>query len=305
MDFQNFKREKTIDAVESPNEGVSTDLVRVDSTDIADKLPTVQVRSKWSMPGSSTDEPAKGGAPSLGQTGAIGALIMGVCGVAKSTAKAKASAKANTMSRTKRIVLFGVVVSLSASFAIFTAIMPDWCDLFMGHNRAVPALQHLGNTWRLLFGTGKVSNATIALDAACRKANAGDHLGAIRDYEQLAMTFPSPRLYNNLAIENQKLGREDYAFVCYSKALALNPNWPMSLIGRGAWYVEQKNYQAALTDFNRAIRIGYPQGYYYRAWLYRLMHQGELADRDERIILKHGYKNEQFTMVRRPPLDER
>jgi Tetratricopeptide repeat len=283
MDFQKFKREKAIDAVESPSEDASTELVRVDSANVADKLPTVPVRSKWSLPGTSTDEPAKSGALS----------------------QVKSSAKAKTMSRTRRIVLFGAVVSLSASFAIFTAIMPDWYDLFMGHNRAVPALQHLGNTWRLLFGTGKVSNATIALDAACRKANAGDHLGAIRDYEQLARTFPSPRLYNNLAIENEILGQKDKAFVCYSEALELNPNWPMSLVGRGAWYVEQKNYPAALGDFNRAIRIGYPQGYYYRAWLYRLMHKDELADRDQRIIAKHGYKNEQFTMVRRPPLDER
>lgn len=63
------------------------------------------------------------------------------------------------------------------------------------------------------------------------------------------------RIYYNVGVTLEEIGRSEEALENYNQALARNPTYTMAYLNRGIIYLNQKNWSAALADFDKAIEL--------------------------------------------------
>ena len=88
------------------------------------------------------------------------------------------------------------------------------------------------------------------------------------------VTCKSPhkaRPYNNRGNAYKKKGNLDQAFLDYSKAIEVDPNYALAYYNRGLLYQDRGNLDQALLDYNKGIEIdpNYALAYYNRGLLYQ------------------------------------
>jgi tetratricopeptide (TPR) repeat protein len=90
--------------------------------------------------------------------------------------------------------------------------------------------------------------------------------------------------YASMGVTFQQLARNDSAYVCFDRAIALNPNYPEALSNRGVIKVWRSDLAGAVADFSRAIALNpkYRGAYANRAIAYAKMHEFEKSAADRR-----------------------
>ncbi|MGH7830623.1 MAG: tetratricopeptide repeat protein [Candidatus Binatia bacterium] len=83
-----------------------------------------------------------------------------------------------------------------------------------------------------------------------------DYSSAIEEYVKVVRLKPGlPEGHNNLGVANRKSGDSEMALASFDRALALRDSYSEAWSNRGWVSVEQKNWQAARNDFERALQI--------------------------------------------------
>ena len=138
---------------------------------------------------------------------------------------------------------------------------------------ALVALLPMGQT--LVMGTGaSLTSAVVLLSVperaraeseefyfkrAYKKAEEGDHYGAISDYSKAIKINPrNSKSYYNRGISKGKSGDNYGAISDYNKAIEINPRYAKAYYNRGNAKNNLKDYLGAITDYNMAIEI-YPR----------------------------------------------
>jgi tetratricopeptide (TPR) repeat protein len=161
----------------------------------------------------------------------------------------------------------------------------------------------LNNRGVLKMWRGDVAGAvadfsrTIAQNASHRGAyaNRATAYAKMREYEksiadsrraiELEPGNPNNYLeYGSMGVTFQQLGRNDSAYVCFDRAIALNPNYPEALSNRGVIKVWRGDLTGAVTDFSRAIALNpkYRGAYANRSIAYAKLHEPEKSAADRR-----------------------
>ena len=91
----------------------------------------------------------------------------------------------------------------------------------------------------------------------------------------------------------QQLGRNDSAYVCFDRAIELNPGYPEGLNNRGVTKVWRGDLTGAVADFSRAIALNpkYRGAYANRAIAYAKMHEYEKSIADRRRAIEPEPRN--------------
>ena len=94
--------------------------------------------------------------------------------------------------------------------------------------------------------------------------------------------------YSSMGGVFQQLGRNDSAYVCFDRAIALKPDYPEGLNNRGVIKVWKGDLAGAVADFSRAIALNpkYPDAYANRAFAHAKMHEYEKSAADRRRAIE-------------------
>jgi len=135
---------------------------------------------------------------------------------------------------------------------------------------------------------GAYANRAIAY------AKTGEYEKSIADSRravELEPRNPSSYLeYGSMGGAFQQLGRNDSAYVCFDRAIALNPRYFEGWNNRGVIKVWRGDLAGAVSDFSRAIELNgtYRDAYSNRAIAYAKMHESEKSAADRRRASEPG-----------------
>ena len=88
------------------------------------------------------------------------------------------------------------------------------------------------------------------------KDEAGDHKGAIADYNQALEIRPQyPRAYSNRGITKHNMGDHKGAIADYNQALEIRPQYANAYNNRGNAKDSMGDHEGAIADFDRALEI--------------------------------------------------
>ncbi|MEI6054826.1 MAG: tetratricopeptide repeat protein [Lentisphaerota bacterium] len=91
------------------------------------------------------------------------------------------------------------------------------------------------------------------------KADAGDYLGAITDFDAALKLNPTlQNVYYNRGLAKTNLGDKEGAILDFSRAIDLNENDAKSYYHRAIIKATMGNYKEALDDMNEAKKLGEP-----------------------------------------------
>ncbi|HWY63552.1 MAG TPA: tetratricopeptide repeat protein [Rhizomicrobium sp.] len=115
-------------------------------------------------------------------------------------------------------------------------------EALASHDRALAINPRLADAW---FNRGNILRELRYLDEA------------LKSYDRSLDLMPAnAHAWTNRGIVLRDLKRIPEALASYSKALAINPDYVETLYSRGiASWVENHDYQAALSDLERAVRL--------------------------------------------------
>lgn len=89
----------------------------------------------------------------------------------------------------------------------------------------------------------------------------------IEDARMAVILNPTPRNYfvlgNALGTDSNET---ENAIICFGKAISLNPQFACAYNNRAHLYIEQNNYELAITDFKKCIEIEPNHWAYYQLW---------------------------------------
>jgi len=110
----------------------------------------------------------------------------------------------------------------------------------------------------------------------------GDYKASVADYNQVIALHPdNGNAYDHRAFDYAKLGEYDRAIADYNVGIAHDPH-PGTIFERGQAYLRKKDYQAALADLNRSIKVqaNFAPAYIARAETYNGLKQYDRAAAD-------------------------
>jgi len=91
------------------------------------------------------------------------------------------------------------------------------------------------------------------------KAESGDYLGAISDFDEALKLNPTlQNVYYNRGLAKESLGDKKGAILDFSRAIELNENDAKSYYHRAIIKATMGNYKEALDDMNEAKELGEP-----------------------------------------------
>ena len=118
----------------------------------------------------------------------------------------------------------------------------------------------------------------------------GEAEKALSDFNQAIQLDPtSARAFCDRAdLEDELLRQPGKALVDYNKAIELAPNFQRAYINRGVYFLEEHDYERAVSDFTRAIQLtpNEPGTRGYRAYAYAKLGQREHALADASAATK-------------------
>jgi len=78
--------------------------------------------------------------------------------------------------------------------------------------------------------------------------------------EPLQLTQQYTQTHYQRGVVFSKMGNHNQAIACYTKAIELDPKFPLAYYDRGLLYQKQEKYQQALNDLERYLELVSEEG---------------------------------------------
>ena len=102
----------------------------------------------------------------------------------------------------------------------------------------------------------KAESAEFYFNRAYKKAEEGDHYGAISELSKAIEINPRHAVaYYNRGIEKKRLKDYSGAISDYTKAIEINPKYVNAYSNRGAAKLDSKDFYGSISDSNKAIQL--------------------------------------------------